>query len=260
MSECSHIDPIVTPYVDGELPAAERDAVDRHLATCGACRTRVAAERSVHELLGARRANLCAMPAPPDLEARCRQTSPRSVPDRVPVPHPASFPAWRSRALPIAIAAMLLIVLAGGAIYRLTQTSVRVMAAELTADHVRCFMLYASPDSPPADPRVVEQSLASSFDWNATLPANPEQAGLKLIGARPCLYAQGRVAHIMYTYEGRPVSVFMLPDSQRAQDLFDIMNHRAVAWTSEDRTFVLVASEPPETMDRIMRFVHAGLH
>lgn len=260
MSECSHIDSLVTPYVDGELPPSERDAVDQHLAKCDGCRSRVAAERSMHELLGARRANLCAKSAPPDLKSRCRQTStgPRLAPG--PVPHPVSSPSWRSRALPIAIAAMLLILIAGGALYRLTQTSVRVMAAELTADHVRCFMFYASPDGAPPDLRVVEESLAASFDWNATLPANPGEAGLTLIGARPCLYAQGRIAHIMYTYEGRPVSVFMLPDSERAQDLFDVMSHRAVAWTSDGRTFVLVASEPPETMDRIRRFVHAELH
>jgi hypothetical protein len=210
----------------------------------------------MHHLLGAHRRGLCAVSAPPALHARCRRVAPDATPVAVP---PVRRAAWRSRAVPLAIAATLLMLVAGGAIYRLTQTSVRVMAAELTADHVRCFMLYASPGRPPAEARAVEESLATLFDWNATLPADPQQAGLELVGVRPCLYAEGRVAHIMYRYEGRPVSVFMLPNRERAQDLFDVLDHRAVAWTSEGRTFVLVAREPPETMDRLVRFVHAGL-
>jgi anti-sigma factor RsiW len=44
MSKCTSIDPLVTPYVDGELPAAERTLVDEHLHRCPPCLSRVAAE------------------------------------------------------------------------------------------------------------------------------------------------------------------------------------------------------------------------
>jgi hypothetical protein len=144
-------------------------------------------------------------------------------------------------------------------VYRLAQSPVSLIAAELTTDHVKCFMLHGSPDRAPAAGDV-EQSLERMFGWDATLPARPEQAGLELVGARPCLYAEGRVAHIMYRYHGRPVSIFMLPNRQRAEELVDVMGHRAVVWNNADgRTFVLVAREQPEEVDRIAQFVHAGL-
>jgi hypothetical protein len=164
------------------------------------------------------------------------------------------------RPLPLAAAATLVIALAGAGVYRLTQTSVRVMAAELTADHVRCFIMYGSSEGTAVNRDDVERSLDAQFDWNATLPAAADEVGLDLVGARPCLYGAGRVAHIMYKYEGRPVSVFMLPDTERAQELFEVFGHHAVAWTSEGRSFVLVAREPEETMERIVRVVQGGLH
>ena len=36
MPDCTSIDPLVTPYVDGELSAAERTCVDEHLRRCSA--------------------------------------------------------------------------------------------------------------------------------------------------------------------------------------------------------------------------------
>ena len=55
MPECSRIDDLVTPFVDGELPPADQAVVTAHLAACRPCRARVAAEQAVHGLLAARR-------------------------------------------------------------------------------------------------------------------------------------------------------------------------------------------------------------
>ena len=41
MPECSRIDDLVTPFVDGELAPADTTAVVAHLAACGACRARI---------------------------------------------------------------------------------------------------------------------------------------------------------------------------------------------------------------------------
>ena len=49
MSKCSFIDPLMTPYVDGELPDAEREAVTRHVGACPPCQGRLVAERAVRE-------------------------------------------------------------------------------------------------------------------------------------------------------------------------------------------------------------------
>jgi hypothetical protein len=34
MPDCPSIDPLLTPYVDGELPGVEREAVAQHLHAC----------------------------------------------------------------------------------------------------------------------------------------------------------------------------------------------------------------------------------
>src|SRR5207244_11567928 len=106
--------------------------------------------------------------------ARCQAGSPRA-----PVAgHQAS--AWRSRVVPFAIAASLLLVVASALLYQLTAGSTRVLAAELTADHIKCFAMNAvlgTHDLPAA----VEGTMASSFGWNMRLPANPASVGLELV-------------------------------------------------------------------------------
>ena len=102
--------------------------------------------------------------------------------------------------------------------------------------------------------------MAASFDWRMHLPADPEQAGLELVGARPCLYGEGKIAHIMYKHEGHPVSVFMLPNTARAQELVEVLGHEAAIWCANNRTFVVVAREPRREVEQIASFVQASLH
>src|SRR3979490_3353437 len=71
MSKCTSIDPLVTPYVDGELPAAERTLVDDHLHQCPPCLSRVAAESAVRDLMRVRKPKLTAPRASGSLHAQC---------------------------------------------------------------------------------------------------------------------------------------------------------------------------------------------
>src|SRR5581483_10924902 len=98
----------------------------------------------------------------------------------------------------------------------------------------------------------VEAAMASGFDWNVNLHPGSAGAGLELIGSRQCLYAEGRVAHIMYTHNGRPVSLFMLPREARADQLVEVFGHQCRIWSDQDRTFVLVARDTPAEMEQMM--------
>src|SRR3989442_10186700 len=133
MPSCSSIDPLVTPYIDGELSQAERDAMDQHLRACPPCRSRVNAEHAVQQLLGMRQAALSQQPAPPRLVERCARA--RAEMRR------AARSSWRARLVPLAAAATLVLVVGGAFLYELTARSPRVMAAGLTADHLKCFAL-----------------------------------------------------------------------------------------------------------------------
>lgn len=273
MPSCQFIDPLVTPFVDGELPDADRRLVDDHLRACAPCHSRVLAEQTVHTLIRAR-ASALQPPAPEPLRARCmelaartdaqshaaRPSHPRSASDRLPPPRlVAPRRAWSTRLAPYALAASLMLVVGGAFVYQATNRSVRVLAAELTADHVKCFAMNSALGTRQM-PAAVESSMASGFNWRVHLPENPARAGLELVGSRPCLYGQGKVAHIMYRHEGRPVSLFMLPKTSRAQQLVRVLGHEAAIWCVGNRTFVLVAREPRPEVERIASFVQASMH
>ena len=253
---CKSLDSFVTPYVDGELDPANRAAVDTHLRVCPPCHSRVAAERNVKELLQSRKAVLQQHCAPPALRAKCAGIAGTTGLKAPTTARPAT--AWRARLTPYALAASLVVIVGGAFLYELTDRSVRVLAAELTADHVKCFGLNRLLGTHEAA-SVVEGSIGPSFAWPLHLPDGPERAGLELVGARPCLYGEGRIAHIMYRHNGHPVSVFMLPKTSRAEALVDVMGHEAAVWSIGDRTFVLIAREPRGEVERMASFVHAGL-
>ena len=79
---------------------------------------------------------------------------------------------------------------------------------------MKCFAansLLGTHDAPAA----VESSMLSAFGWHLHLPEQFDASGLELVGARRCLYGEGKVAHLMYRDQGRPVSIFMLPKRVR---------------------------------------------
>ena len=285
MTDCRSIDSLVTPYVDEDISGSDREAVDRHLHACPLCRGRVRTEQAVRGLLGARRGALEGHAAPPALRARCQalsglearsEAAPITAADRDSGSRVNAFHrlgrrsvsvggrrlgggGWSARLVPFALAASLVVIVGGAFVYELTARSSQVMAAELTADHIKCFKVVnrVLPTSP--DAAVVERSMASTFDWKMHLPAEPERAGLQLIGARPCLYGEGLAAHIMYSHHGNPVSLFMLSTRARAEQLVEVMGHQAAIWSVGNRTFVLISREPREEVQRLSAFVHGSL-
>jgi anti-sigma factor RsiW len=254
MPDCAAIEPLVTPYIDGEIAAGDRDIVEQHMRACPPCRARVGREQAAHTIVAARRSALHAQCAPNALHARCAAAARAGARAHVLTPPTA----WRTRIGPFALAASLVIVVGGAFLYPLTARSSRVMAAELALDHVKCSLLNAALRIRHS-PALVEQSLAADFDWPAQLPGNPEQAGLELVGERTCLYGEGRVAHVMYRRGGRAVSIFMLPDDVRKEEIVHVLGHGAAIWSVGSRTFVLVAREPHEELQRMASFVKAGL-
>jgi anti-sigma factor RsiW len=259
MPNCHTIDPLVTPFIDGELPDSDLRAVEEHLRVCPPCHSRVVAEREVQKLVRARVPALNKTEAPDALHAKCwelARLTPRAADaaSRAVTP-PVGVP---KRLVPYALAASLVLVVGGAFVYQATDQSARVLAAELTADHVKCFAMNRALGTQEG-PAAVESSMASGFDWRMHLPADPARAGLELVGSRPCLYGEGKIAHIMYRHEGRPVSLFMLPKSARTEELVEVLGHEAKIWCVGDRTFVLLAREPRRDVERMASFVQAAM-
>lgn len=275
MSDCAVINPLVTPYVDDQLPEDARAQVERHVRACPPCRARVTAERAVHDLIRARRAALSAPCAPAALHSRCLQHAERATtagdqagrpsviafPDVAPraaqLPSPAPV-SWRRRLAPLALAATLVLVVGVAFLYQLTVSSTHVMAAELALDHMKCFALNGALHTHD-EASAVESSLLTGFGWKVRLPAGAGQEGLELVGSRPCLYGEGKIAHIMYRRAGEPVSIYMLPDTARTQEVVQVLGHRAAIWCDGKRTFVLVAKEPQQEIERLASFLQASM-
>ncbi len=253
MKSCDTIDSLVTPYVDDELAGADRVLVEQHLRACPPCDQRVAAERAVRVLVHERKPALLCEYASSALRSRCAKAAASA---KAPAAKPAG--AWRTFLVPLALAASVVVLVGGAFVYQLTDRSTTVMAAELTADHVKCFA-ENSVLGTHESLAFVESSMAGTFGWDARLPEDPGRAGLELVGSRPCLYGKGRVAHIMYRYRGHPVSLFMLPHSAQAESQTRVMGHECAIWSSGDRTFVLIAREPRDDVARMASFVQTSL-
>jgi anti-sigma factor RsiW len=256
MPSCSSIDALVTPYIDGEIPATDRQLVDEHIRVCAACRSRVDAEREVSRLLRERRSELCAPAAPESLRLRCRFLP--AVDQVVPFAARAQARSWRQRLPRLAVAATVLLGLGGVATYRMTAGATQAIAAELTADHLKCFFLNGVLATHDTEAEA-EAYLRSAFDWHAELPDNPHTADMELVGSRWCLYEHGKVAHVMYKHHGVPVSIFMLPGTSRERSLTRALGHDAVVWADGQRTFVLVAKAPRAEVQEVATFVQNTL-
>jgi anti-sigma factor RsiW len=257
MSDCTSIDPLITPYVDDDIDATGRRRVDEHVRRCPPCHSRVAAERAVRDLVHTKRAEISRDTASPALRARCR--APRAA-----KASGAAVSPWRARMKPLAIAAGVVLVAGGAFVFEATERSTRLLAAELTADHVKCFGMNALLGT-NSDAAEIERVMASTFGWEMRVPESKD-AGLELVGARPCFYARGKAAHLMYRHHGQPLSVFMLPQFTRPghpesnPEMVDVMGHEAAVWSQAGRTFVLIAREPEQDISRAISVVQSALH
>ncbi|HXD73535.1 MAG TPA: zf-HC2 domain-containing protein, partial [Vicinamibacterales bacterium] len=252
-------------YVDGEIDHAARTRVDDHVRRCPPCHSRVTAERAVRELMHVRRPEIASEAAPDALRTRCGALADRSrsvFGARFSGATEVRARGVRRAFKPLAIAAGVLLAVGGVSLYELTPTSTRVLAAELTADHVKCFGVVNTLVGANANAAAVEQVMADTFGWQMHVPEEAG-AGLELVGARPCLYMRGRAAHLMYRHHGQPLSVFMLPQLARpgkGNETVEVMGHEATVWSRDGRTFVVIGSEPDKDMRQAVSLVQASLH
>lgn len=248
MSSCASIDPLVTPYVDGELVGVERERLERHIGHCQPCSARVSAERAVAALCRERRVAL-RLQAPATLRARCVETAAAGRDHRT-----SRIAMWRSMVPPLVAAATILF----GVAWYASASSTDVIATELALDHVKCRLMNAVLGTRHSEAQV-RSTVQDRFGWNVQLPERPEQLGLDLVGSRPCLYDHGTIAHIMYRHQGVLASLYMLPGRTQRDAAVRALGHEAVFWSNGDRTFVVVERMERAEVARVATFVRASL-
>ena len=247
MTNCADVDAIMTAYVDGEVTAADAQAVRAHLDGCPACRSRAAAEQAAREQLRAAAPALRER-APAALWARCAAAA-QSGPDAVtPFPQMRAVP-WA----PLSMAATIL--LAAAALFMAGQRQgqgLGAVAAQLAIDHDKCFLVTpaGTPDFGRQEARV---QLAGIVGSDIALPF--ESPDFDLVDVRECAYEHGGVGHVLCNWRGDPVSLFVVPDRSFGEQLLEIINHDAVVWSGAGHAYVLVAEQGPVDIGQVARHV-----
>jgi anti-sigma factor RsiW len=240
VSDCRNVTEQLTSFVDGQLDADRRSEVERHLEGCVACRGAVARERGGqvvlrHHAQRLREDPLSRETLPPGLRSRCESLVQEET-------RAASVPGWRRTLVPTVLSVILLVFTASAIFSLATRQSDAVLAAQLTADHSKCFKLFVAGNPPAMDAHEVEEMLTREYGWKIHVP--PSADGLQLIGARRCLYADGLIPHVMYRANGQDLSLFVLNGVTRNPSDLVTFGHRSQIWTKNNTTFVLVG--PPD--------------
>lgn len=252
MNDCADVDAIMTAYVDGEVTVAEEQAVRAHLKGCPACRDRAVAEQAVRKRLRAA-APLLGEHAPAALWARCATIAHSGPAAAVPLLQQRSV-GW----VPLSLAATVL--LAAGALFLVGQMTGQghgALAAQFAIDHDRCFLV-----GPAAGPgfgrREARVQLAGIIGSDIALPF--ESDDFDLLDVRQCAYEQGGVGHVMCSWRGDPVSLFVVPDRSYGERILEIINHDAVIWSGGGHAYVLVAEQGPVDLGQVARHVRQTVH
>ena len=191
--ECERTAQRLTSFVDGTLPLHERADVERHLDACPPCRAAATQEQGGRTILREQARGLLDAPLPPGLRSRCEALT-RGRDARVAPP----FIVRRFAPLTAVMALLIAFLTFSLATHR----SDTVLAAQLTADHAKCFRLFANRDASAVDAQRVEQMLQDDYGWDLRVPPSSGATGVRLIGARRCLYADGAIPHVMYDVGG----------------------------------------------------------
>lgn len=263
MNECREVAPLFTPYVDGEASVPERARVEAHVGACGVCRDQVQAQRAAREALRTRRERVRAC-ASADLKARCRAHALVTVPVRaaaVPAPsvgrrapayrRPLAYRNW----MPLTAAATLFLAVA--AVFGLGLTDkANALAFQSTLDHVKCARFHMPATE--GDPVASAEAWHARFGWPIKVPASLTEPPLQLRGVRRCGVLDGRVAHIMYDWQGEPLSVFVLPRAVVDESPEEVhrLGRDGEVWSRGDRTYILISDRPRgPALDKVVAYV-----
>jgi len=248
---CADLDARLSPYVDGEASPVERQQVDAHLAKCAPCRDEATAETAARDLVREHRRAL-AERAPDTLRARCDQL-------RVQLPAPGSQrPAASSsrlrRWVPLSLAATLVLAVAGVFLFGLNDR-VEALAASLAMDHTRCFKVFGT--STDAESTAAERAWQHDQGWAIVVPETEPAQQLKLVNVRRCFTTEGRSAHMMYTWRGEPLSVYVLQGDAGRDRIIHKMGSQAVVWCANQRTYAVVAADAGRDLTPIVDYMKA---
>ena len=249
---CDDLDARLAPFVDREDAPSERRAVEKHLDACPPCRKHAADETSARDLLQAHRDTLRPS-APEELRARCAalQSAPASPETAFASRRSALIRRWA----PLSVAATVVLAVAGVFLFGLNNP-VEALAATLTLDHVKCFK--TGEVDPATDPVVAARSWQQEQGWPIVVPGTLPAEQLTLVDVRHCYSSDGQAAHLLYTWRGAPLSLYVLPEDAGHDGTVKKMGRDAVIWCANRRTYAVIADGDSPDLTRVVNYMKAN--
>jgi anti-sigma factor RsiW len=258
IKDCAELDARLTPFVDGEDSPGDHRAVTAHLSACPPCRKHADDEVSARDYVHAHRDEL-RVSAPESLRTRCALMGAQVPASSSPFPAsgsqlPSRGVRWRKWA-PLSVAATLILAVAGVFIFGLNNP-VEALASTLALDHIKCQKL--ADGTRDMDAVAAGTNWEHDRGWSLAVPKTLPSEQLTLVDVRHCLSSDGRAAHLMYTWHGAPLSLYVIPDDKGHAGIVEKMGRETVIWCANRRTYAVVADGHPQDLNRIIDYMKAN--
>lgn len=224
---------LVEAYLDDELDAAERAAIERHLAECADCTNRYARlskqKGDVKQAAGYYK-------APAELQESIRRGLRREAGEAKRI---ATAP-WR----PLAIAASLLLIVSASwnAVQMRTRATEAGLPDTVLNDHLRSLIGTHLLDVPSSDQHTVKPWFAGKLDFSPDVRDLANQ-GFPLVGGR-LEYLEGRrIAALVYHRRQHVINLFIWPvgSSPRDESAISRNGYNLRHWASGPMTYWAVS-------------------
>jgi len=230
---------LLEAWLDGELDAPERAAVERHVEGCPACAAALARLRDQKARI---KADAPYYRAPADLRQSIRGVLRRAD-------TPVREIRWRALAM---AASLLLALSAGWNVLQLRPREAPALAAGVLDDHLRSLAAASLVDVPSSDRHTVKPWFAGKLDFSPEVK-DLAADGFPLVGGRVDYLAGRRVAALVYRRRQHVVNLFTWPAAtgegggrKAERDGYNLLN-----WTNGSMTYWAVSDAVAEELQKL---------
>ena len=244
---CQSVQARLGAYLDGELPEAEAAAIAAHLKGCAACAASLDRLRAVRAAV---RNELATYRAPDTLRMRVRD----AVRDAAPAVSTPRTPVWSW----LAVAAAVVLAVAGTWKVASDRAAATVLTEELLAAHVRSLMPGHLTDVLSSDQHTVKPWFDGRLDFSP--PVWDETAGgFPLVGGRLDYVGERPVAALVYARRLHHINVFVWPDREASPGAgasrAERNGYHLVRWTDAGMVFWAVSDLNPSELGELVRLL-----
>lgn len=226
---------LIEAYVDDELDAAQRAAIERHVAECPDCS---AACAHLRDQKAGIRAAAPYHAAPPELREMVSHALRRAMANEHRPPRRDVF--WRR--LAIAASVLLAFSLAWNLRAVRSRTTEVTVADSVLAEHLRSLIGTHLVDVASSDQHTVKPWFAGKLDFSPTVK-NLDSQGFPLEGGRVEYLTGRRIAALVYRRRQHVISLFVWPlgSASRSETRTSHNGYNLLQWTGGGMTYWAVS-------------------